>query len=128
MGCFDRASYQQALSETHFRDSQRATTLNRWNRSIRRISLGRAVTLRRDFDGAALRRLAKVSKDGGQSRRLVALAEIYDGARRTEAAHAYNAVLTVECRVIHDGMVSVAGNLYSVPDTARKRVLGQPDF
>ncbi|WP_420337057.1 IS21 family transposase [Roseibium sp.] len=37
--------------------------------------------------------------------------------------HAYNAVLTVERRVSHDGMVSVAGNLYSVPDTTRKRVL-----
>jgi hypothetical protein len=31
--------------------------------------------------------------------------------------------LTVERRVSHEGMVSVGGNLYSVPDTARKRVL-----
>jgi hypothetical protein len=35
----------------------------------------------------------------------------------------YNAVLTVERRVSHEGMVSVAGNNYSVPDTTRKRVL-----
>ena len=35
----------------------------------------------------------------------------------------YNAVLTVERRVSHEGMVSVAGNYYSVPDTTRKRVL-----
>ena len=34
----------------------------------------------------------------------------------------YNAVLTVERRVSHEGMVSVAGNYYSVPDTTRKRV------
>jgi len=34
----------------------------------------------------ALRRLAKASKDAGQSRRLLALAEIYDGGRRTDAA------------------------------------------
>lgn len=38
-------------------------------------------------------------------------------------AIAYNAVLTVERRVSHEGMVSVAGNYYSVPDTTRKRVL-----
>lgn len=35
----------------------------------------------------------------------------------------YNAVLTVERRVSHEGMISVAGNSYSVPDTTRKRVL-----
>ena len=38
-------------------------------------------------------------------------------------AHPYDAVLTVERRVSRDGMVSVGGNLYSVPDAARKRVL-----
>ena len=36
-------------------------------------------------------------------------------------ANPYDAVLTVERRVSHDGMVSVAGNLYSVPDTTKKR-------
>jgi transposase len=35
----------------------------------------------------------------------------------------YEAVLTIERRVSKDGMVSMGGNLYSVPDTARKRVL-----
>ena len=35
----------------------------------------------------------------------------------------YSAVLTIERRVSCEGMVSVGGNLYSVPDTARKRVL-----
>lgn len=38
-------------------------------------------------------------------------------------AAAYNAVLTVERRVSHEGMVSVGGNLYSVPDATRKRVV-----
>jgi transposase len=42
--------------------------------------------LRVDFDGSDLRRLARASKDAGQSRRLLALAEIYDGGRRTDAA------------------------------------------
>ncbi len=48
--------------------------------------MGRAIGLREDFDGAALRRLAEGSKDAGQSRRLLALAEIYDGGRRRDAA------------------------------------------
>ena len=48
--------------------------------------MGRAVALREDFNGPTLRRLAKVSKDAGQSRRLLALAEIYDGGKRTDAA------------------------------------------
>lgn len=38
-------------------------------------------------------------------------------------AISYEAVLTIERRVSKDGMVSVGGNLYSVPDTARKRLL-----
>ena len=48
--------------------------------------MGRAVALREDFDGVGLRRLAKASQDAGQSRRLLALAEIYDGGRRMAAA------------------------------------------
>src|SRR5262249_8035480 len=35
----------------------------------------------------------------------------------------YRAVLKLERRVSHEGMVSVGGNLYSVPDTTRRRVL-----
>lgn len=48
--------------------------------------MGAAVKLRADFDGASLRALAKRSRNGAQARRLLALAEIYDGARRTDAA------------------------------------------
>jgi transposase len=48
--------------------------------------MGSAIALREDFDGADLRRLARTTKDAGQSRRLLALAEIYDGGRRTDAA------------------------------------------
>ncbi len=33
-----------------------------------------------------MRRLAKASKDAAQSRRLLALAEVYDGGRRSDAA------------------------------------------
>ena len=48
--------------------------------------MGAAIALRGDFEAADLRRLAKASKDAAQSRRLVALAEIYDGGRRSDAA------------------------------------------
>ena len=48
--------------------------------------MGSAIALREDFYGAALRRIAKATKDAAQSRRLLALAEIYDGGRRLDAA------------------------------------------
>ena len=44
------------------------------------------IPLRLDFDAPQLRALAKKTKDGPQARRLLALAAIYDGATRTEAA------------------------------------------
>src|SRR4051812_43316178 len=44
------------------------------------------VSLRTDFDAAALRAIARQTKDGPQARRLLALAAIYEGATRTEAA------------------------------------------
>jgi transposase len=44
------------------------------------------VPLRADFDASALRVIARQAKDGPQTRRLLALAAIYDGAARTEAA------------------------------------------
>jgi hypothetical protein len=47
-----------------------------------------AVLHREDFDASWLRGLAKKTKDGPQARRLLALAAIYDGATRTEAATA----------------------------------------
>ena len=48
--------------------------------------MGTAIALRGDFDGSGLRRLAKAAKDAGQSRRLLALAGIYDGGTRSDAA------------------------------------------
>jgi transposase len=44
------------------------------------------VPLRGDFGAVQLRGLARKTKDGPQARRLLALAAIYDGATRTEAA------------------------------------------
>ena len=44
------------------------------------------VALRKDFDADGLRAAARKSSDGGQARRLLALAAIDDGAKRIEAA------------------------------------------
>lgn len=48
--------------------------------------MGQAIELRLDFDGVQLRRLARASKHANQARRLLALAEIYDGGSRSRAA------------------------------------------
>src|SRR4051794_31508097 len=44
------------------------------------------IALRPDYDAAQLWALAKATRGAGQSRRLLALAEIYDGGSRTKAA------------------------------------------
>jgi transposase len=45
-----------------------------------------AVGLRDDYDAKALRRLAKESEDADQTRRLLALAAVYDGGSRGDGA------------------------------------------
>ena len=45
-----------------------------------------AIGLRDDFDGTVVRGLAKATKDAAQGRRLLSLAEIYDGGSRSDAA------------------------------------------
>ena len=44
------------------------------------------IALRADYDAEMVRAAARRSKDGPQARRLLALAAIYEGATRTEAA------------------------------------------
>jgi transposase len=68
--------------------------------------MGKAIALREDFDGSTLRRLAKASKEGGQSRRLLALAEIYDGGKRTDAAR----IGDVGLQVVRDWVVRFNAN------------------
>src|SRR5215213_8951382 len=51
-----------------------------------RFAMAAPIALRADFDGPGLRRGAKGTKDAAQARRLLALAEIYDGGSRTDAA------------------------------------------
>ena len=44
------------------------------------------IQLRSDFDADQVRAVARRTKDGPQARRLLALAAVYDGGSRTEAA------------------------------------------
>ena len=48
--------------------------------------MGAAVRLREDYESGQLRALARRSEDAAQTRRLLALAAIYDGGSRHEAA------------------------------------------
>jgi transposase len=54
--------------------------------ATRRFAMRPGIELRTDYDAARLRALAKATRNAGQSRRLLALAEIYDGGTRTRAA------------------------------------------
>ena len=60
-----------------------------------RFAMGSAVLLRDDFDGAALRQLARQAKDANQARRLLALATIYDGGSRSDAARISSVTLQI---------------------------------
>jgi len=48
--------------------------------------MGTAVKMRTDYSAGELRRLAKVSRDANQSRRLLSLAAVADGMSREDAA------------------------------------------
>ena len=56
------------------------------------------VPLRGDFDAVMLRAAAKRTKDAAQARRLLALAAVYDGSTRPEAA----AIGGVALRIVRD--------------------------
>ena len=53
------------------------------------------IALRADFGADDLRRLTKSSRDARQTRRLLALAVIYDGGSRTEAARVSGVTLQI---------------------------------
>src|SRR5215211_6144119 len=59
------------------------------------------IPLRSDFAAAQVRGFAKRAKDGPQARRLLALAAIYDGATRTQAA----AIGGVTLQIVRDWVV-----------------------
>jgi transposase len=54
--------------------------------ATRRFAMRPGIELRTDYDAARLRAVAKATRDAGQSRRLLALAEIHEGGSRTKAA------------------------------------------
>jgi transposase len=53
------------------------------------------IALRDDFDASGVRGLARRSKDAAQARRLLALAMVYEGATRSEAAKAGGVTLQI---------------------------------
>jgi transposase len=59
------------------------------------LVMPRAIALRSDFTGARLRALARQSKEAAQARRLLALAVIYDGGSRSEAARLGDVTLQI---------------------------------
>ncbi len=81
--------------------------------------MGRAILLREDFNGAALREIAKSTKDAAQSRRLLALAEIYDGGKRTDAAR----IGSVGLQIVRDWVLRF--NLEGPPGLIDRKALGK---
>ena len=57
--------------------------------------MGQAIPLRPDYDATQLRWIARESEDADQVRRLLALAVIYEGGSRTEAAEVGGVTLQV---------------------------------
>jgi hypothetical protein len=78
------------------------------------------IALRADYDAARLRGLARKTKDGPQARRLLALAAIYDGATRTQAA----GIGGVTLQIVRDWVMKFNG---SGPDgLIDRKAPGQP--
>ncbi len=78
------------------------------------------VPLRTDFDADGLRAIARRTKDGPQARRLLALAAIYDGASRTEAAR----IGGVTVQIVRDWVVKF--NAHGPEGLIDRKPPGQP--
>ncbi len=79
-----------------------------------------AIGLREDFDAKVIRALAKRTKDGPQARRLLALAAIYDGATRSEAAK----IGGVTLQIIRDWVLRF--NAFGPDGLMDRKAPGQP--
>jgi transposase len=88
---------------------------NRW-------SFAMPIPLRPDFDAAATRAAARRSKDGGQARRLLALAVIYEGVSRTEAER----IGGVTLQIIRDWVVKF--NATGPDGLIDRKAPGQPSI
>lgn len=78
------------------------------------------IPLRTDYDADRVRSAARRSKDAGQARRLLALAAIYDGASRTEAARLGG----VGVQIVRDWVVKF--NAAGPDDLIDRKAPGQP--
>jgi len=78
------------------------------------------VPLRGDFEASQLRGFARKSKDAPQARRLLALAAIYDGASRTEAAR----IGGVTLQIVRDWVVKF--NAHGPDGLIDRKAPGQP--
>jgi len=79
-----------------------------------------SLPLRADFDAVQSRAAAKKTKDGPQARRLLALAAIYDGASRTEAA----LIGGVTLQIVRDWVVKF--NAHGPEGLINRKPPGQP--
>jgi transposase len=86
----------------------------------RRFAMSAAIGLRGDYDAGAVRAAVKRAKDGPQARRLLALAAIYDGASRTEAAK----IGGVGLQVVRDWVVKF--NAQGPDGLINRKAPGQP--
>ena len=78
------------------------------------------IPLRADYDAEMVRSAAKRSKDGPQARRLLALAAIYDGATRTEAAK----IGGVTLQIVRDWVMKF--NAHGAEGLLDRKAPGQP--
>ena len=78
------------------------------------------IPLRVDFDAPRLRAIARGAKDAAQTRRLLALAAVYDGARRTEAA----AIGGVTLQIVRDWVMKF--NAHGPDGLIARKAPGQP--
>src|SRR5215210_3954561 len=78
------------------------------------------IALRADYDAARLRAFARKTKDGPQARRLLALAAIYDGATRTQAAR----IGGVTLQIVRDWVVKFNG--FGPDGLIDRKAPGQP--
>lgn|SRR5574337_173015 len=84
--------------------------------------MGKPIALRTDYDAARLRRIARKSEDSDQVRRLLALAGIYDGGSRTEAA----AVGGVTLQVVRDWVLRF--NVHGPEGLIDRKAPGRPSL
>ena len=78
------------------------------------------IPLRSDFDALQLHMIARETKNGPQARRLLALAAVYDGATRTEAA----IIGGVTLQIVRDWIMKF--NAHGPGGLIDKKAPGQP--